>query len=185
MDFFTNDPPNNELEESFLTAPTDSYKPDYAKGDGAAKVPSLAYTQSQSAGEPAAERQNPEETVTVEQDGDQEEIENEEDAKRRRKAYLANLEDSVDQNHNPSKPTYGRPEIHIPVPMGNLDDLNMQIPTAAHVKKSIDAKLNTYMANAGGPASDGLILPSRNPSPKAQPCLPIRRDAEVRSGNTP
>ena len=44
MDFFTNDPPNNELEESFLTAPTDSYKPDQAREDGAAKIPSLAYT---------------------------------------------------------------------------------------------------------------------------------------------
>ena len=92
MDFFTNDPPNNELEESFLTAPTDSYKPEHTREDGAAKIPSLAYTQSQSAGEPVAEQQNPEETFTLEQKyGEQEENNDEEDTRRARKAYLATL----------------------------------------------------------------------------------------------
>ena len=143
---------NHGLMDSFLSAPTDSIGARSATNDGAAPtLPSMEYTESQSAGQPGAEPANPEETFIAEQkhveerDHDQEE----EEAMRARRAFvastIANEFGTFDDDGGHTQPAYAQPESDVPMPMEPMANLNIPIPIEAQIGKSISTKANIYL----------------------------------------
>ena len=175
----TNSEVNHRLYDSFLTAPTDSVGARSAKNDGAAPtLPSMDYTESQSAGQQGAEQANPEDTVTEgdrhveERDHDREE----ENAMQARKAFMSKrLAEAFDEDDGCPQSTYAQPESNFPVPMAQTDNMNMVLPTEADIGKSIFMKANIYLPSRNLRRIDkshviGLPRSRRRPIPDHLQC---------------